>query len=162
MNVVIETERMRLVPHAPEDVQIMLDAMSPEDRAQVSPVWLARAQAATEPDVWILGCALIHRETGERLGTCAFKNPPGPDGVVEIAYGVAPTYEGRGYATEAAAALTAFAFDQPDIRLVCAHTLSTTNASARVLTKCGFNCVGQVVDPEDGLVWRWERSRPSV
>jgi len=28
---------------------------------------------------------------------------------------------------------------------------------ARVLECCGFECVGEVMDPEDGLVWRWER-----
>jgi len=136
--------------------------MTPEDRAQVSPAWLARAALATSPDPWILGCALIQRQTGERVGTCAFKNLPGPDGVVEIAYGIAPTYEGKGYATEAAMALTAFAFENKDIEIVCAHTLTPTNASARVLTKCGFTCVGEVIDPEDGPVWRWERSRSSV
>jgi [ribosomal protein S5]-alanine N-acetyltransferase len=26
----------------------------------------------------------------------------------------------------------------------------------KVLTRCGFERTGQVVDPEDGLVWRWE------
>ncbi len=30
------------------------------------------------------------------------------------------------------------------------------NASTRVLTKCKFKWVGEVMDPEDGLVWRWE------
>ena len=33
------------------------------------------------------------------------------------------------------------------------------NASTRVLTKCGFRHIGQVIDPEDGPVWRWERHR---
>jgi hypothetical protein len=26
----------------------------------------------------------------------------------------------------------------------------------RVLGKLAFTCVGEMVDPEDGLVWRWE------
>jgi hypothetical protein len=26
-----------------------------------------------------------------------------------------------------------------------------------VLAKCGFRHAGTVVDPEDGVVWRWER-----
>jgi len=29
-----------------------------------------------------------------------------------------------------------------------------------VLEKCGFTHVGEVVDPEDGLVWRFEKRRP--
>ncbi len=30
-------------------------------------------------------------------------------------------------------------------------------ASGRVLIKCGFRRIGEVIDPEDGLVWRWEK-----
>jgi hypothetical protein len=38
------------------------------------------------------------------------------------------------------------------------------NASVRILEKLGFAHLGQVVDPEDGPVWRWERApgRPPV
>jgi RimJ/RimL family protein N-acetyltransferase len=65
-------------------------------------------------------------------------------------------YQGRGYATEAARALVAHAFGIDGVRVVRAHTLAQINASTRVLTKCSFEHVGEVVDPEDGLVWRWE------
>ena len=86
---------------------------------------------------------------------------PGPprDGVVEIAYGVAPDFEGRGYATEAARALVDIAFQSSEVKRVIAHTLERTNASSRVLLKTGFQCAGQVIDPEDGAVWKWEYSR---
>ena len=70
-----------------------------------------------------------------------------------------PSHRGRGYATEAARALVAFAFGAGSVRLVRAHTQPGNGASDRVLTKCGFARVGEVVDPEDGLVCRWERSR---
>jgi len=43
--------------------------------------------------------------------------------------------------------------------MIRSHTYGADNASARVLTKCGFKEVGQVMDPEDGMVWRWERVR---
>jgi RimJ/RimL family protein N-acetyltransferase len=76
--------------------------------------------------------------------------------MVEIAYGIHPDQQGRGYATEAAAALVSYAFTQSNVRLIRAHTLPEPNASTRVLTKCGFKHIGEVVDPEDGLVWRWE------
>jgi [ribosomal protein S5]-alanine N-acetyltransferase len=52
-----------------------------------------------------------------------------------------------------------FAFGDPRVRVVCAHTLPGAGASARVLEKCGFTRVADVVDPEDGLVWRFEKSR---
>jgi len=70
---------------------------------------------------------------------------------------VAPEHQGKGYATEAANALVVFAFSTGQVRVVRAHTLREQNASTRVLVKCGFRHVGEVIDPEDGLVWRWEK-----
>ena len=37
-----------------------------------------------------------------------------------------------------------------------ARQLPEANASTRVLAKSGFRKIGEVTDPEDGLVWRWE------
>ena len=79
------------------------------------------------------------------------------DGTVEIAYGIVPTFQERGYATEAAEACIAFAFADDRVRLVRGHTLAASSASTRVLEKCGFLRTGEVEDPEDGPVWRWER-----
>jgi RimJ/RimL family protein N-acetyltransferase len=114
--------------------------------------------ASSLTDPWIHGFSLVCRTSGSGIGRCGFKGPPDAEGVVEIAYGVNPEHEGKGYATEAAAALTSYAFSHEQVRVVRAHTLPQPNASARVLTKCGFRRVGEVIDPEDGLVWRWERS----
>ena len=58
--------------------------------------------------------------------------------------------------TRVAQALAHYAFRSGRVSLVRAHTLPQENASTRVLTKCGFDFVGEVIDPEDGLVWRWE------
>jgi RimJ/RimL family protein N-acetyltransferase len=154
----LQTKTLTLTPSTKEETLAAIDAMSPEDRAQVSPVWLATAQAATSDDPWMHGFGVVHRETGRAVGRCAFKGPPSSDGVVEIAYGIDPEHQSKGYATEAADALTNFAFTQ-GVRTVCAHTLPETNASTRVLSKCGFRHVGQVIDPEDGPVWRWEKQQ---
>ena len=104
-----------------------------------------------------LGFSLVHRDSNTVVGSAGFKGPPEADGVVEISYGVNPEHQGKGYATEAAQALTAYAFGSGKVRLVRAHTRPEPNASTRVLTKCGFRRVGAVIDPEDGLVWRWEK-----
>jgi ribosomal-protein-alanine N-acetyltransferase len=154
----IQTKSLRLVPHTLEDVRVQIERMDAGQRAELSPDWLARVDAATEADPWILGFDLVLREIDAPIGTCGFKGPPGPDGIVEIAYGVAPDHQGKGYATEAAEALVAYAFSSGQVRAVRAHTFSQANASTRVLEKCGFQLVGEVIDPEDGLVWRWERN----
>jgi RimJ/RimL family protein N-acetyltransferase len=155
----VRTERLDLVLESTDAVLARIEAMPATDRAEVSPAWLARLRAAPAADPWTHGFAIVERGRGTVVGSCAFKGPPSAEGVVEIAYGVEPDYRGRGYATEAARALVDFALGRGAVRLVCAHTQPGNAASGRVLAKCGFAHVGEVVDPEDGLVWRWERIR---
>jgi RimJ/RimL family protein N-acetyltransferase len=152
----IETENLKLVVREPADVLAWIDAMSASDRAEISADWVARVRAATSADPWICGFVMVHRASGAAIGNCGYKSPPGPDGAVEIAYGVDPDHQGLGYATEAAQAMVAYAFASGRVRIVRAHTRPQPNASTRVLAKCGFEQVGEVVDPDDGLVWRWE------
>jgi RimJ/RimL family protein N-acetyltransferase len=158
----LPTEHLILLLHTAEEALASVEAMSDADRAEVSPEWLARVKAARTADPWIHGFSMVHRASGAVIGSCGYKAPPGPNAVVEIAYGVDPDHQGRGYATEAARALAEFAFASGSVRRVCAHTRPENNASSRVLTKCGFTLIGEVIDPEDGLVWRWELESPNV
>lgn len=151
----LRSEHLRLVVRDPDEVLAWIDSMSPSDRAEVSADWLARVRSATSADPWICGFTMLHRANGVPVGSCAYKSPPDSDGVVEIAYGVAPEHQGRGYATEAAQAMVMYAFEN-GVRIVRAHTRPESNASTRVLAKCGFEYVGEVTDPDDGLVWRFE------
>ena len=153
----IQTKNLQLVPQTPDDVRAQIEGMNADQKAELSPDWLARVRVATAGDPWTLGFALVHRATNVVIGTCGFKGPPGADDMVEIAYGVAPDHQGKGYATEAAEALVAYAFSSGKVRVVRAHTFLEANASTRVLAKCGFRRVGEVSDPEDGPVWRWEK-----
>ena len=157
----ILTTNLQLTVQTSAEVLASIEAMSESDRAQVSPNWLARVKAAAAPDPWLHGFAIVQRESGKIVGRCGYKGTPGPEAVVEIAYGVDPDYQGRGYATEAAQALVSYAFESGRVRLVLPHTLPHENASTRVLTKCKFSCAGEVIDPEDGLVWRWELRLPN-
>ena len=152
----MQTKNLKLVPKTLEEVHAAIEAMTPAERAELSADWLASLHASTSADEWTHGFSLVLRDGDTVVGSAGFKGPPA-DGVVEIAYGLSPEYQGKGYATEAAEALTAYAFDSGKVRVVRAHTLPELNASGRVLTKCGFRRIGEVIDPEDGLVWRWEK-----
>lgn len=104
----------------------------------------------------------VESEEKRLVGVCSFKGNPNAACEVEIAYGTVPGFEGRGYATGMATALVAIAFGSPDVRRVIAQTLPENNASGRVLQKVGMANAGEVMDPEDGKVWRWEIRRPEA
>jgi ribosomal-protein-alanine N-acetyltransferase len=161
----IETDRIGLQPQTPAELLALYDVGGPNHSPDVSPDWLAMVRALVDANPgdsqWSLGFAVVDRHTAVRVGNAGFKGPPDAEGMVEIAYATEPEFQGRGYATEAAAALVALALDDARVRLTRAHTLPEPNASTRVLTKCGFTFVGEVIDPEDGRVWRWERPRPT-
>jgi len=134
-------------------------ALPPDQRAEVSPAFLERLHSMTGSAPWLLGFWIQLSSSGENIGGCGFKGPPDDEGVVEIAYGISPRHQRMGFATEATQALVSFAFQHPDVRIVRAHTREADTASVGVLEKCGFHSIGRVIDPEDGLVWRWERQR---
>jgi [ribosomal protein S5]-alanine N-acetyltransferase len=152
----LHTEHLTLVLQSTEEILAWVDALDAATRAEISPDWLARIRTSTAPDPWTHGFSIIHRASGATIGSCAYKGPPDGDQAVEIAYGVDPAYQGRGVATEAAQALVDYALSSKKVRVVRAHTVLDGKASMRVLEKLRFACVGEVIDPEDGLVVRWE------
>ena len=99
--------------------------------------------------------AYLARSEGATVGTCAFKAAPDSEGVVEIAYMTFPAHERRGHATAMAAELVGIA-RVAGARTVIAHTLREDNGSTRCLARNAFAMTGEVIDPEDGPVWRWE------
>lgn len=94
-------------------------------------------------------------------GFAGFKGSPGvvgrydAMGEVEIGYGIAPEYQGRGYMTEAVRALIAWAFDDPACQAVIAPEVLRSNpASSRVLAKAGMHAYAET---DDTISWRIER-----
>ena len=168
----IQTEHLILATHLPRHLRALLRGPKEFENTaglrvadgirdqllSASPDFMARLETATQPDPWQFGFGIIHTIDNVLMGMCGFPGPPAADGFAEIAYGIAPPYQGKGYATEAAMALVEFVRNDSRVKGVCAHTLAETNASTRVLEKCGFKKVGETTDPENGsTVWRWER-----
>jgi [ribosomal protein S5]-alanine N-acetyltransferase len=168
----LETAHLLLRPYSAEELLALIERpatfealagypASPALRGfmvsdDVSPAWTASLRTIQGSDPWRLGFGVIDKETRTVIGAASFKGPPDTNGTVEIAYGIVPSFEGRGYATEAARALIDFAQSDDKVRQIIAHTMPEANASTRVLKKCGFTFAGEVIDPEDGRVWRWE------
>lgn len=167
----METDDLKLVPGSPELLEALwlgseafeaalgsrlADGLL-EFFAWMTPEQRAAYEAKVAADPWWRAYWIVHKAKNIVIGTCGFKGPPDAAGTVEIAYGIVPDYQCRGYATQAAGALTAHALACPDVQTAIAHTLPEPNASTRVLQKCGYRFAGQVIDPEDGPVWRWEK-----
>jgi ribosomal-protein-alanine N-acetyltransferase len=88
------------------------------------------------------------------IGSAGFKGKPDWHGMVELGYGIAPGYQGRGYATEAAARLIDWAFLQPQVTMVTAECLFDNFASRRVLVKLGMTRTGREGDYDRWLLKR--------
>ena len=101
------------------------------------------------------GYLVIDPAKARVIGTCAFKGAP-MDGVVEIAYFTFPPYERKGYGTAMTSELIRLCLPTPAVRRVIAHTLPEHSPSTSILKKNGFLHRGEVVDAEDGRLWRWE------
>jgi RimJ/RimL family protein N-acetyltransferase len=125
---------------------------------EVSESFLARLDGTVSADPWRDGFGVVQFAEERLIGLCSFVGPPDAEGSVEISYGIAPGFEGQGFATEAAHLLVARASASGGVRWVRAHTLPEDNASTRVLRKCGFRRCGELIDPVDGPIWRWERA----
>lgn len=111
-------------------------------------------EANPRPDPW---GSWLAWDGDTAVGVCSYKFPPDGAGAVEIAYGVFPAYRGRGYARAIISALFDLAV-RSGAATVFALTLPEDNPSNGALRREGFAFAGEVTDPADGPVWRWERA----
>lgn len=154
----LPTARLMLVLQSPSEVMAWVESLPPSDRAEISSDWLDLVRRAQPGDPWVLGFRILEKGTGLVVGACMFKGPPKDDGIVEIAYGIDPPWRGCGFATEAAGGLAVFAQGTGQVRLIRAHTRADHPASMRVLEKAGFLPAGEIIDPVDGPLLRWEKT----
>ena len=173
----IQTKNLILAPHLPRHLRALL--RGPEEFENVAGLRVAdgihdqllsassdfktSVENAREADPWRFGFGVIYKIENVLIGLCGFPGPPDSNGVAEIAYGIAPAYRGKGYATEVANALSDFASRDARVKKIWAHTLAQINASTRVLEKCGFEKIRETTDPENNVpIWRWERAARST
>jgi len=84
----------------------------------------------------------VTREERTLIGNGGFGAVPAEDGTGKIGYAIVMEYEGRGFATEAVAAILVWAFSHPGLTRVVADTYPELPRSIRVLHKNGFRYAG--------------------
>lgn len=116
-------------------------------------LFLQRLEAGLDPRPFGAFLVVLGSETDPELviGGIGFHGGPDEHGRVEIGYGIAPSYRGRGYATGAVALLIESARALGASTLL-AETDQDNEASQRVLERSGFVCV-----TADDQVVRFER-----
>jgi RimJ/RimL family protein N-acetyltransferase len=98
--------------------------------------WIARAAVAGSAGV---------------IGHGGFHGPPDDQGVVEVAYSVAPEHRRQGYAKAMLAALLERADADERVTAVRASIRPDNLASRATIAGFGFRKIGEQWDPEDGL-----------
>ena len=134
------------------------DNWPPETLADALHLFLEWMEAAPNATGWFGWYALAEVDGASTLvAGGGFLGPP-QAGTVQMGYSVLPQFQRKGYATELAAALVAWALGQPDVSIVAAETEWANPASVRVLEKAGFTLVGPSADG-NGQRFECRRSR---
>ena len=172
---VLEAEGVRLRPWRDEDVADLEEPDHPAHfmpgRAALTPRtfagWLARRREQASLGIGVCWC-VAEPSTDRALGEVVLFSNGGTldEDHAELGYQVLPSARGRGVATVAARAATAYALRPRDqgglgLRRLVAETAADNEASNAVLTRLGFTVWGRepAVDPlpdgtyGDGLHW---------
>lgn len=143
----LETERLIISP-CTEEVIALLNEQHYENGPQVSN---HLKQLAEDPAILYWGPWLaVLKADNNIIGDLGFKGAPNDKGSVEIGYGLLEEYQGKGYATEAAAAMVEWAWKQEGIHKIKAETLVNNQESIRVLEKLGMR---KVAESEEMVYW---------
>lgn len=142
----LQTSRLRLEPVTAELARAIVAGELSEVTAgrgwphEDTSDGLAMAIRSGHPPGWLITTA------GTVIGDCGTHGPPDERGCVEIGYGLAASYRGQGFGSEAVAAITTWLLGQPDVRQIRACTSAGNTASRRVLEKAGYRLTAQDAD----------------
>ena len=155
---IVEEKHKVALQSGKQDLSALLGVSVPDAWPQFPEAFVPSASVVGTDSKWP-AYFFIDCEQGSLVGNGGYFGAPNEAGEVEIGYEIAPEFRERGFATAAARALVDFAFSQPEVTVVMAHTLAETNASNAVLKKLGMVFVAEQPNPEVGMVWEWRLSR---
>ncbi len=170
----IQTERLRLIPLAREQLACLLVEVSELEQTLGMTVsrrmMTGRVRHAIQMKMekmegvdprlhpWFTYWLIVIDEGRCGAGLVGFKGCPDANGQTEIGYGMDPAYQRQGYTTEAVRALIAWAFEDPTCQTILARHVQKDNpASSRILEK-----VGMTVYQESEESLSWHRHNPAT
>ncbi|HUD63062.1 MAG TPA: GNAT family N-acetyltransferase [Candidatus Sulfotelmatobacter sp.] len=151
----IETERLLLVTLLPEEIEALIAGKAehvafltgftfpPDDPNRgVDLSWHFRALQADRNQLSWRIRVIVERSSNTVIGSINLKGPPNADGDVEIGWGLNEDARGKGYATEASAAVINWAISQPGVSTISATIPDDNYPSLRLAGRLGFARTG--------------------
>ncbi|MEP7059108.1 MAG: GNAT family N-acetyltransferase [Actinomycetota bacterium] len=164
----LETERLQLRRSDPEDAG-SISAYRSDPQVNRYQGWertdpdgirgeieLMATRSPGEAGGWVQ-LSVIERDTGTLVGDVGFSAAEGEPGVIKVGYTMAPVFQGMGYATEAVAAIIAYAFDKLGARVARAYASAENIPSIRVAEKVGMRLMERFEHHSDGETWHGVR-----
>ena len=160
----LQTDRLVLRRFTPADAEPFAELAG--DRA-ISDTMISIPHPLPEDfaDQWVRAdrpsrFAVCDRATETLVGSAELRELDPEHSQIELSFWIGRPYWGRGYATEAAAALVRYAFGTLDINRIYAFHMARNPASGRVLSKLGMRQEGLLRQRvrkwgrfEDTLIW---------
>lgn len=139
---VVKTKRLKIEPMSNDELRRLASSTKDPELKSAYGEMLAGCESDPEHRIWYTAWKISLKAEECVIGDIGFKGPA-KNHAVEIGYGIRKEYEGRGYATEAARALTDWAFTNEDIYFIEAETEPDNKASQRILEKLEFKPDGE-------------------
>lgn len=139
----LRTKRLRITAMTDAELAQKIASETDEHLRSAYAEMLALSQAEPAERLFATAWRIERRDTGETIGDLCFKGKPNECGEVEIGYGVAPVFQGQGYASEAVQAALNWAFSDNRVYFVLADAEPGNAASKRVLEKLKFSPAGE-------------------
>jgi RimJ/RimL family protein N-acetyltransferase len=112
-----------------------------------------------DPEVakYLLKVAVL-RESMEIIGSAGFHNLPDENGMIEIGFGIDPTFQNEGYGKQLLHGMWNWVVKEPGVKTL-RYTVSPTNLiSKQIIQKLEFDLVGEQLDDVDGVEEIYELS----
>ena len=129
----LQTQRLIITPCTDEKLQMISTA----DEYKIGPhIDMYLGELKADPSLLGWGVWLVFdKEDNTVIGDIGFKGKPNPENTVEIGYGIVPSAQNKGYATEAVREIIKWAFSFENVEKIIAECQKDNLASIRVLEK---------------------------
>lgn len=93
---------------------------------------------------------IVLKQNREIIGSTSFHASPDAEGMIEIGLGINQKFHNQGYGFEALAGMWSWVCAQEGVQILRYTVAASNTASIALVSKFGFNYIGQQIDEIDG------------